>query len=193
MNNNLNNGNFSYFSIFNRKPDNNVKKELTVVAWVKIAQQNTAALIFDSGKGATNGFFFQRTNDVLYSTAKTRSREVRADQNTGFQGLSGKWAHVAMTYEGNPLLIVKRANDVLYNTAKTRSRDVRTDQNTGFQGLSGKWAHVAMTCKGNPLLIVKRANDVLYNAAKTSRRDIRTDQNTGSQGLSGKWAHVAMT
>ena len=76
-----------------------------MVAWVKIAPQNTGAVIFDSGKGGINGFLFQRSNDVLYGVAKTRSRYVMINQNTGFRGLSGKWAHVAMTYKGNPLLI----------------------------------------------------------------------------------------
>ena len=121
----VNNCNFSYFSIFNRNPDNSIIKELTVVAWVKIAQQSTDAVIFVSGKGGINGFLFQRLNDVLYGVAKTRSRYVRINQNTGFQGLSGKWAHVAMTYKGNPLLILmvlKQAhvcNYVYHSLSKT--------------------------------------------------------------------------
>ena len=72
----------------------------------------------------------KRANDVLYSAGKTKRHDVKTDQNTGFQGLTEKWAHVAMTYKGNLLLIIKQANDVLYSGAKTRSHDVRTDQNT---------------------------------------------------------------
>ena len=81
-------------------------KELTVVAWVKITDPDINAVIFVSGKDAFNGYLLQRSNDVLYSIARAKDRYVIVNGNTGFQGLVGKWTHVAMTYKGNSALIV---------------------------------------------------------------------------------------
>ena len=79
----------------------------------------------------------KRAKDFRYNAAKTSNLDVKTDQNTGFQGLSGNWSRVAMTYKGNPLLIIKCANHVLYSAAKMRSCDVGTYRNTGFS--RAKW------------------------------------------------------